>query len=230
MKIALGSMFRDSTGYLDRYFGQVGHLRSVLESHGHSLKLFLAEGDSEDRTWDRLQVYLSDGGWDHALLKREHGSKHPWHWSDVPERWKAISWVCNGIIECVQGDHAVDAFIYVESDLGWDSQTMIKLLSHLADVPSVAPMAFAGDNFYDLWGHIGMDGKHFGPFPPYHPSLVPGQLTEIYSAGSCILMRGDVVRSGVRWDSIDHCRGLGRSIREAGYSLWIDPDSRVVHY
>ncbi len=224
-------MFRDSTGYIERYFRQVAGLRQLLEARGDELWLALAEGDSVDATWDRLRDYF--GEWKGFLIKRAHGSSHPWHWSDVPERWAAISWVCNGIIEKVQEDPDVDVFLYVESDLGWAAEMILELVDKVGvDRPTIAPLVFAGENFYDTWGHIGMDGGQFGPFSPYHCSLEgnQGEMVEVYSAGSCIAMSGDVVRAGVRWDKVDHCRGLGRAIRTAGFSLWVDPTLRVVHY
>jgi hypothetical protein len=225
MKIALGSMFRNSLGYLDRYFSQVLALKLYLESNHDHLQLIFAEGDSYDDTWTELAKRTES--LDAVLLKRAHGSKHAWHSVDIPERWKAISWVCNGILDHVEMD--VDAFIYVESDLGWRVETMASLLNQLDALhPAIAPMCFtAVGDFYDIWGHI-KDGEHFSPFPPYHSALGSG-LTEIDSAGSCTAMLGAVARSA-RYDSTDHCRGLGRSIRKAGWSIWVDPNVRVVHY
>jgi hypothetical protein len=221
-------MFRDSTRYLDRYFGQVDALREALAAFDAHLQLIFVEGDSNDDTWDQLHrrtKYV-----DAVILKRAHGKLHAWHSVDIPERWKAISWVCNGILEHVESNGNLDALIYVESDLGWTAETMLTLLGHLGpEHPAVSPMCFTAVNdFYDVWGHI-KDGVQFGPFPPYHHGLGPG-LTEVDSTGSCIVMLGSVARSGIRYSEVDHCRGLGRDIRAKGFSLWVDPTIRVVHY
>lgn len=228
MKIAMASMFRNSTGYLTRYAKQVDELRQRLVADGHSFMLIAAEGDSSDSTFDRLRELTSH--FDADVFKREHGGKHAWHSVDIPERWKALAWVCNGILDRIPD--TVDKLIYVESDLTWAPDTMLSLLDDLDDThPAVATMCHTSGvrgEFYDLWGHI-KNGRNFNPFPPYHPELGEG-LTVIDSAGSCISMLGKVARCPrVRFSEHDHVRGLGRTIREAGYSLWVDPRLRVIH-
>lgn len=224
MIIALGGMFRNSTWYLQRYFTQVLALYTQLQARGDQLRLVLAEGDSQDATWEQLANCTRT--FDAVLVKRKHGGPH-WPSVDVPERWKALSWVCNGVLDHVTAD--VDKFVYVETDLAWDAATLLALVDQLNDVhPAIAPMCHtARGEFYDLWGHI-KDGVAFGPFPPYHKDLAPSGLTAVDSAGSCTAMLGKVARC-VRYGPDDLVRGLGRSIRENGFSLWVDPTLRVVH-
>jgi len=224
MIIALGSMFRNATPYLERYFEQVKELSVALTARGDSLRLILAEGDSRDETWEELAAHTARR--DAVLVKRAHGGPH-WPSVDVPERWKALSWVCNGVLDHVTQD--VGALVYVESDLVWDAGHMVRLVDQLnVEHPAIAPMCFtAHGEFYDLWGHI-KDGVGFGPFPPYHLGLSSTGLTRIDSAGSCTAMLGEVARR-VRYGPDDLVRGLGCSIRANGYSLWVDPNLRVVH-
>lgn len=224
MNVVLGSIFRNSSHYLHRYFSQAYRLREELKERGDSLRLVLVEGDSSDDTWEALAKWGRD--FDLSRIKREHGGP-PWGSVDDPARWRALSFCCNGVMEYITaGD---DAVIYVESDLHWEVPTMIRLLDQLDDDhPAIAAMCFTAlGAFYDTWGHR-KNGKSFGPFPPYHAELKAHDLTEIDSAGSCIVMRGDVARR-VRFGPEDCVRGLGRSIWENGYSLWIDPHARVVH-
>ena len=47
MKIAIGSIFRNSTSYVDRYFEQIERLESELDA---PVALILGEGDSTDST------------------------------------------------------------------------------------------------------------------------------------------------------------------------------------
>lgn len=223
MIVALGGMFRNSTRYLPRYFSQVTALDHALASRGDSLRLVLAEGDSVDGTWEELAKYTRRR--DAVLVKRTHYGPY-WGSEDNPARWRALSWVCNGILDHVSQD--VDRFLYVETDLAWTAETMIALLDQLSyDRPAMSPMCFTqvGD-FYDIWGHI-KDGVAFSPFPPYHEAL-NGHPVEVDSTGSCVSMLGEVARA-VRYGPDDLVRGLGRSIREQGYSLWVDPSLRVVH-
>ncbi|HXU05425.1 MAG TPA: hypothetical protein VN903_30915 [Polyangia bacterium] len=223
MKIALGGMFRNSTRYLERYFRQVNDLADALGRRQHRLRLVLAEGDSTDTTW--VELAQRTRIFDAVLVKRDHGLRH-WGSEDVPDRWRALSWVCNGILDHVTAD--IDALVYVETDLIWTPDTMLALLAHLEQVPAVAPMCFAGEAFYDIWGHI-KGGINFGPFPPYHDDLLPPPaLTQVDSAGSCLVLRGEVARC-VRYGPDDLVRGLGRSIYQQGYSLWVDPALRVDH-
>jgi hypothetical protein len=160
---------------------------------------------------------------DAQIIKREHGGP-AWGSVDDPARWTALSWCCNGVRDAITDEGAL---IYVESDLVWQPETMIRLLDHLDEHhPAVAAMCFtSGGHFYDVWGHI-KDGTQFGPFPPYHEGLAPEGLTLIDSAGSCIVMRGDVARVA-KFGPHDCVRGLGRNIYAHGFSLWIDPQAKV---
>lgn len=223
--VALGGMFRQAEGYLDRWFGQVCALDDALTARGDRLRLVIAEGDSTDRTREKLYERTRFLGLDTVLVIRAHGGTHAWHSVDIPERWKALSWVCNGILDGIAPD--IDKFVYVETDLEWQPAALLGLLDQLSPAyPAIAPMCWAGEHFYDVWGHV-KDGVQFGPFPPYHHALGPG-LTRVDSAGSCVAMLGDVARR-VRYGPDDLVRGLGRSIRQQGYSLWVDPTLSVRH-
>jgi hypothetical protein len=203
---------------------QVAALDRALAARGDTLRVLWAEGDSTDGTWEHLAAF-STPHLDAVLIKRTHGLRH-WGSEDVPDRWRALSWVCNGILDHVTAD--IDALVYVETDLIWTTDTMLALLAHLEQVPAVAPMCFAGEAFYDIWGHI-KGGINFGPFPPYHDGLLPPPaLTQVDSAGSCLVLRGEVARC-VRYGPDDLVRGLGRSIYQQGYSLWVDPALAVQH-
>lgn len=221
MKVVLGSIFRDSTGYLLKYAKQVYALDRALRSQGHGLELVFVEGDSKDGTHYALGRLFDT--FKLTLIKRAHGGP-AWGSVDQPDRWAALSWCANGVMENVPLD--AGAFIYVDSDLEWDAATMLKLLNDLSSVPAVAPMCLTtGGTFYATWGFV-KDGRNFGPFAPFHP-LVADTLTPIDSAGSCVAMRGDVARRA-RFGPFDFVRGLGRSIREAGYGLFVDPTLKVV--
>lgn len=223
MNVVLASIFRNSTGYLDRCFDQAARLRAALEADGHTLRLLLAEGDSSDGTWEQLQQRIGSSG---RLLKLEHGGPE-FGSVDNEQRWRQISFVCNGLLAAVPQE--ANAVIYVESDLIWEPETMLALLGALDTVPAVSPMSFhQAGFFYDTWG-FRRNGIRFQPNPPYHPDLHGDVAMRIDSAGSCIVMRGEVARS-CRFDPPElGIVGFCRDIYRHGYSLTLLPAYRVVH-
>jgi hypothetical protein len=217
MDVTLASMFRDSVDDLGRYFDQIEALDGMID-----VRLVIAEGDSVDNTYNELDGRIGRAD---TLLKVDHGGvRYPS--VDTELRWAKLAYVCNTIMEHVPDDAPL---IYVESDLIWDAQTMLRLLDHLEQVPAVAPMCFQDERFYDTFGHRGLDGQRFHMFPPYHPDLEFGSgLVEIGSAGSCVAMRAEVIPKA-RFGDNDCIVGLGRSIRENGFSFWLDPTLKVLH-
>lgn len=228
MNVALGSMFRNSKNYLDRYFSQVRGLQDALRQRGDSLRLILAEADSDDGT--DVEILKHSGEFNMTLVCRDNGS--PWFGSvDHPDRWRAISYVCDGILEQVKSTD--DLFLYVESDLIWERETMLALLDDLCKigVDACATMCFHNSNkaiFYDVWGHR-KDGQRFHSSPaPYHPG-VNGILTQIDSAGSCIAMKGLVARNARFVPPENGIVGFCGDIRGRGWKLWLDPQLAVYH-
>lgn len=219
--LVVASMFRDAAGYVDRYFTQIQRLRDQMD-----VRLVLAEGDSSDGTWERLSARLRP---DDVLVKAEHGGP-AFDSVDDPLRWAQIGFVCNKVLAELHLDDD-DKLIWVESDLIWPWDTMVRLSKDLDTVSAVASMSYHGPTglFYDIWGHVGMDGRPFSAHPPYHPTLrhAPlGVLVPILSAGSCIAVRGDVVNAGVSFSTKDGIRGFCRTIREHTV-LWLDTGAEV---
>lgn len=233
MNVALGSIFRNSTGYLARFFAQAAALSHLLDKSGHSLRLILAEGDSSDGTWDEIKAGLKAAGIRaFTVIKREHGGPEFGSVEDEM-RWRQISFVCDGVLEQVSDDD--DALIYVESDLIWEPGMMASLIGALTwqDVDAVAPMCFHRTGFfYDIWGYR-RGGARFSTHPPYHPDLelesARGRLIKLDSAGSCIVMRGEVARK-CRFDPAEKgIVGFCENLRSQGFTLWLDPSLRVIH-
>lgn len=241
-------MFRNSSSYIERYFAQARALADLLIECGDSLRLALVWGDSTDATEsmlrDGIRAGIESGHFhpDSSPVERSHGKRH-WGSVDDPERWKALTFVCDGVLAQIQpGD---EALIYVESDLLWTAETMLRMRLHLYEVDAVAPLCFTSQDrtatgprgfFYDIWGHIGMDGAQFASAPPHHPSAPTfdetgeAPLVPIRSAGSCVVVGGPVmdrIRSGdTRFGETDCIRGYCRSL---GSQLWLDPGAEVRH-
>ena len=219
MFIELASVFSTATKYLPVFHQQVTSLQDALTSDGHELHLILVEGDSRDNTWDELHRLFPSAD----IIKRAHGG--PRYGSVVnTDRFRQLSYVGNGVFERVSGD----VLVYVESDLLWDANTIRLLISRLERVPAVVPMVFYEDNaFYDVWA-FRKDGVRFNHHPPYHTAIHSGELAQLDSAGSCMVMRGEMAKV-VSFPPEDCFVGLCRLAYENGFSIWLDPTLRVTH-
>lgn len=220
--LILASIFRDSADYITRYFDQIDGLR-----HQMDVRLVVCEGDSTDDTYELLAEEMTDQD---TLLTYDHGGPK-YDSEDIEDRWRRIALVCNHVLDHLYAKPE-DKVIYVESDLIWPWDTMVRLSKDLDTVGAVAAMSMHGlsGRFYDTWGHRGIDGARFQYAPPYHPSLqyvLPGELVLISSAGSCVAFTGDLAPR-LRFGEFDCIVGLGRSIREQT-PLWLDTGAEVIH-
>jgi glycosyltransferase involved in cell wall biosynthesis len=224
LRIALGSIFRNSEHYVDRYAAQVEALRAAAPQH--EFRCVLAEGDSTDGTYEALKAHFNG-----SVFKREHGGPVFGSVESVV-RFRQMSWVQDGVLEKILPDD--DVLIYVEADLIWQPETMIKLLEHLKKpgVDLVSPMCWYQNRNYDWWAFRGLDGVYLGPYPPFHISLLqesPNGLYPLSSSGSCIAMLGNVARN-CRFDPPQQAIvGFSWNATSKGYKIWLDPKLRVHH-
>lgn len=221
--LVVASIFRNAERYVDRYFEQIDRLRQEMP-----VRLVIAEGDSTDDTLTLLERKIGDKD---TLLKVDHGGPE-FDSIDHPTRWAQIAYVCNAVLDQLAMKDK-DRLIYVESDLAWPVDTMLRLHADLDTVSAVAAMSIQAStgHFYDTWGHVGLDGEPFSHYPPFHPSIANlnhGALTAIQSAGSCIAVRGEVVNAGVKFSEQDCIRGFCRTIRDHT-ALWLDTGAEVFH-
>lgn len=240
MNVLLGSIFRNSTGYLDRYFEQVARLSRLFSEHHATLGLVLAEGDSTDGTENDLRGRLrgiSGVVRQTRLIKAEHGGQ-VYGSIDHEQRWRNISFVCNALLHQVDVMSGYDAFLYVESDLIWSASVMLELIDDLTQphIEVVAPLcihAQTGRN-YETWGHRA-GGMKFTAEWPFHPMLSDDQayngstLFEMDSAGSCLAMRMSIAKI-CRFDPPEHgIVGWCEDIRAHGHKIWLNPTLQVIH-
>jgi len=239
MNVLIASIFRNSTGYLTRYFNQVARLALELERKSDRLSIVVAEGDSTDRTEEDLRGYLKryDGVFrSRCQIKAEHGG--PVFASvDDAQRWRNVSFVCNALLAQIAEYDDTDAVIYVESDLIWEPEVMLQLLNDLEQphIDAVAPLCIhqPTGKFYDVWGHRS-GGERFRPEWPYHPMFageepIRTRLHPLDSAGSCIAMAYPVAyHARFRPDDLGIV-GFGNDMRAKGFGLWLDPAVRVFH-
>lgn len=227
MTIVLMSCFRNMAHRLPVYFRQVEVLRSALETRGDALRLISIEGDSVDDTRARLLQFADVLQLDMDLVVREHGG--PNHGSVVhPQRFKQLAFVVNGGFERVRDTD--DAVIYVESDLLWQPPAFLNCLAQLRPgVDIISPPVFTQEGaFYDIWGYRAPNGRSFGPLPPYWTGLNQGGLTEMYSVGSCLVVRGDVARV-TRLTPELALVGFCEHARKLGFHVFTDWRERIAH-
>lgn len=225
MTIGLLSLFRNMEGRLSSYFSQAVELRRLLSYDGHDLVLLSVFGDCTDRTAEFLAQMAEANHFDMLMIPAHHGG--PVYGStEQPERLKALSFVVNAGLKAVDRiTPALDAVIYVESDLQWDALVWVNLLAELEpgyDV--VAPLIFAGKSFYDVWGFRQLDGTRFSS----RWAGSDGDLFEVGSVGSGFVMRGDVARK-CRITNDQALVGFCDDVRAKGYRIWVDPTERIVH-
>ena len=237
MNVIIASIFRDSSSYLPRYFNQVATLALELERRGDALSIVAAEGDSADDTEEALRSSLRRFNSIFKMrrfLKAEHGGQR-YGSVDVDERWRNISFVCNALLAQIEEmpDHQV--VLYVESDLIWDSETMLKLIDGLErqHTDAIVPLCIHQPTglFYDTWGYRA-DAIRFTQHKPYHAMLAHDDGRTLYhidSAGSCIAMTYDVAKLA-RFDPPElGIVGFGNDMRQRGFRMMLDPTVSVFH-
>lgn len=211
----LASIFRDAGNYVHRYVEQVKKLRELVPA-----KVIVAEGDSFDYTYDQLCSYD-----EFTVLKVEHGGP-AFRSVDHPLRWRQIAAVGNVVLAAAVREMHDEPIVYVESDLIWEPDTIVRLAALTDRYPAVATMSMKGDRFYDVWG-TRKSGLRFHPQPPYHPEL-GDEITEVDSAGSCFAL-SPTAALVAQFSPIDCILGIGRSLRDNGLGLYLDPSLSVEH-
>lgn len=222
MNIAILSIFRNASSYIERYFDQTQQLRRQLLDRGDYLYLLLGHGDSTDDTDILLneEVCFALGA---ELFDVAHGG--PEYFSVVnPERMRQLAGCANALLD--QLPENVDVVGWVESDLVWDTDTLLRLIDHTRHVPAVAPLVKQDEFFYDTWA-FRKNGEHFTHSTPYCKWL-DRDLMELDSAGSVLFVRAEYARKA-RFDNGEAIVGFSRSLRRHGATIWCDPTLRVEH-
>lgn len=220
----LCTAMRNAHPYLGTWTRQVEALARKIP-----LKVVVVEGDSDDETYKELLGIRDAQTFDLTVLKVETGGPH-WESRDIPARWRQLAVVCNvGLTAGLRLLDDTEPLAWIESDLGWEVETVRKLHQHVlvGGFPAVAPMSMQAGRFYDVWG-FQKDGRRFGPYPPYHPGISADRMVTIDTAGSAIVLSNEAAR--VVEFSTDGCiKGIGESLYANGFSLWLDPTLSVSH-
>jgi hypothetical protein len=225
IRTVFGSAFRNSQRNVPAYLDRVAAY--ACEFSGDPVRVSAVEGDSRDRTRAALRQEAERRNLGLEVVVCEHGQRE-FGSTEEPDRLAALSKVGNAILSSVRVDD--DVLVYVESDLMWDVQTIrtLVLLAHRrrGGFDVFSPMVMAGEAFYDIWG-FRKDGSRFGPFYPYHPGIDhSAPLVEIDSAGSCLVMRGEVAQQcRIR---NNYCLvGFCEDVRDRGFRIAACPQLEV---
>lgn len=230
MNITLCSAFRDSTPYLQPYFAQVNALDDALYDLGHRLSFVWGEGDSTDAT--KATLLAACYRFRAVVVDCAHGGKA--YGSVInAQRFRQLAHVGKRIFAAIPEE--ADIVAYVESDLIWESATLLALIERVASEAAavIAPMVFLRrdgwpvDSFYDGYCFRAED-RHFAHYPPYHAVYRPDRPFRVDSVGSCVVMRGEIARS-LTFDEQTIFPDLCGQIRAAGHSVWVDPGCAVYH-
>lgn len=228
MNVCLCSSFRDSTGYIDRYFAQVDALHAALEKRADRLRVIIGEGDSKDATRAEVEQHLAEADYLTTFLDVAHGGKK--YGSVVnAQRFAQLSQVWNKIWAAIPKNYS--AVLFLESDIIWQPETMLTLLDCLDTYPAIAPMVLCpriNPTFlYDSWA-FRKDGQHIWVGPPYFPDWEMQEPLQVDSAGSVLAMRGALAHR-LTWPAEDVIVGVCRGIYELGESVWLHPKLEVQH-
>ncbi len=228
MNLVLGSCFRhNSEESIRAYAERVRALSHLATARGDSLSLISVWGDCDDDTPEKLGRVLPPLRLDWTLIDRTHGLG-VFGSTEHPARLKGFAYAVNGVLQAVQDDAQV--FIYVESDLLWEAETIYQLVDQLSiRVDILAPPTFTTpDCFYDTFAFRTLDGVRFGPFAPYSEAIKPGELTPLSSAGGCLVMHAQVARD-YRCTPEESLVGFCKEAVLGGNKIFTDWSTRVWH-
>lgn len=230
MNVALCSAFRNATPYLEQYMTQVWELWGILDARDKFCCVW-GEGDSTDNTLFQLRHTLRH--WPVTFVDCTHGG--PAYGSVVnPQRFRQLAYVGKCIFAAIPAD--ADVVVYVESDLVWEPATLMALIEQVSSgrYPVMAPMVFLrregwpADSFYDTFCFRAED-RHFAHYRPYHPVYQTSEPFPVDSAGSCLVMRGEIARS-LTFDEQTIFPDLCGQIRAGGYGIYVDPTLACYHH
>lgn len=230
MRIVIVSAFRQMSGRINRYFRQAHALQAHV-GDDHSVRVVAVEGDSTDET-DRELVSMAEL-WQMPLQLVKHDHGKPWFGStEAADRLEALTGVMKAGLAGVKKTD--DLMLYVESDLIWTPHEVGSVIDiafeQREDFDIVAPLTFAGEAFYDIWGFVGLDGERFSPFHPYHPDIERAGVSEVKSVGSCFAMRAEaVLKVGTKFTGKLALRSFCEAARRKKLRIGVAPEFRVDH-
>lgn len=231
-EIAVCAMFRDAIQYQGKPNGTIPRFFQLAANQtlpvASTYYCFL-EGDSVDGTWDALQKW-TNGHANCHLIQRHTGENEEGSRRGLA-RFRRLARLGNELLEhaCQQAKYVC----WVEPDLLLSSNTFERLRNGLEEHPdwgAVAPFCRFGDQnyHYDAWAFREPDGTEWRGRPPHSPRYKPDAMLEMYSVGSCVMMRSEVLEQGALMGD-EALVTLCCEIRARGYKVIADCRAEIRH-
>jgi glycosyltransferase involved in cell wall biosynthesis len=216
-RVLVAFLVRDGEKWLKRFFDCLDRLDYARED----LKFVILEGNSTDNSWIMVVYYT----YTHSgvlLTKLDI--------DDSIGRFRRLAMLKNRVIDLAFKDE--DYVLWFDSDLVDFPASLLKDLMK-ADADIVAPYVLieGTDRFYD---HLAFrkDGIKF-MFPEGIPTVpLPSDRFEVDAVGTCMLVKGDVYRKGIRFIESDveseqvlFCTAA----KKCGFKVLADPNLKVFH-
>lgn len=202
--LAIHSCFlnSESKGQVGPYFAQIAALKGYLAAvrPDIALRCIAVEGNSTDLTLGYLDMIRSGANFPIEIVDGTVPNFRLFPpGSTSPDRMRQFATASRAGFDAVTDD---DFVLVIESDLKWLPEAIVRLLGACeTHAEIVAALPFVGKRFYDTWafrepGRDAFSIKPYGPWPwvRRRDGGAPA-LTELDSAGSCLMMRGWVARN-----------------------------------
>jgi len=222
MTLAVVCMIRTGAHYLRDFVDRVDDLHKMVP-----LRVIVGENDSEDATRDHLFQWQCTAPYKVGIIDRSQGGPH-YPSIDLPERWAHIAYVMNGVLD--QLAPIDDRVLYVDPDLIWEPDMVVRLLDKLDDEHDViAPLAWHGvsQRRFDTWG-TRKNGERLRRIEDPFDRVAQRGIVEVDSAACLNVMKGEFARL-CRFGETDANVGWHNQMREKGARIWLDFEERVVH-
>ena len=216
-KVLVAFLVRDCEKWLNRFLLCLEQLEYLKEQ----LRFAIIEGNSKDDTWHMVNQFASqqDQVWFKKIDLDESLARH-----------KRLAVLRNKLLEEALEDE--EFVFWIDSDIVEFSPSLLRDLIK-ANVDVIAPYVLieGTDKFYD---HLAFrkDGVKF-MFPDGFAIMeLPKELFEVDSVGTCMLVRADVYRRGVRYPE-DHPEseqvGFCELAKKKGFKIFVNPNLKVFH-
>jgi GT2 family glycosyltransferase len=236
-KVNIGSMFRDSQVWHNRYIGQVGRFFNQLDSQKsfdqYKIdKIIVCEGNSQDDTWEVLQKE-NEVRHNLQLMKRDT-AKIPVQSTGVTGRVAEIAKIANEVLEQLADS---DYIIWQESDLIILNEylllTMLDNFSKIDNLGIVAPIIFGETHhhiFYDTFIFRTLEDIRWQNYHPWAPNYYEyDRYIPMNSVGSMAMIKSEIVREGGRFGPVEGFVDLCRKCREMGLTVYADKSIHIYH-
>ena len=235
--ICVCSLFRNSENNVDTYFANILRLRRK----NVRLSFVLIEGDSSDNTYGKIESYIKKVP--RLILKKIDKRTIVYGSVANPVRLKALSELANDAIVTALR-FKPDYILWLESDILYDYDILERLIQKNKDLIAPLVLRKGSDKFYDIWAFrsgnkINENNKRrdrgwlprgcFTVEYPYHECFNPDKPFEVDSCGSVLLIKSKVVIEGARFSKKESIVGFCKSAKKHGFSVWVDPTTKVYH-